>query len=172
MSEVQKKKEIVPYSCAPRKAIRTFTPIGDRYMIKAKLSVDDKGKQIAEPGDKVDLQAYIQASRASTDMATIVAKWKAGDESVINVNPHPFYGDVAIIPSNVNDVVKINQMSEKAYQSFESLPDELRALFGYSSETFFNELLTGNAEAKIRGYQEAKKQTTQAKPEPQASEGE
>ena len=48
-------QEIKPYSCKPRAPRSVSTPLGDRYMIKAKLSIGPHGEQIAEPGEKVDL---------------------------------------------------------------------------------------------------------------------
>ena len=76
---------IVPYFCKPRKPRSVHTPLGDATYRKAKLSYGPNGEQIAEPGEVVDLQAYIQANRASTDMATIISRYKAGDETVLNV---------------------------------------------------------------------------------------
>lgn len=156
MSEVQKVKEIVPYICKPRAPRETETCIGDRWMIKAKLSIDPvTGEKKAEPGEKIDHEAYIQASKASTDIAQIVARWEAGDESVINVNPYGFTGDVSLIPNSVNDVTKINQMTEKAAQSFDQLPDDLKARFGNSSAEFFNKVLDGSASEIIAAYKAA-----------------
>ena len=165
MSKVQETaQEIKPYIAIPRASRRVLSVVGDQFMIKAKLSINDKGEQIAEPGDKVDLQAYIQASRASTDMATIVARYKAGDESVLNVNPNGFYGDVDIIPSSVNDVDKISKLSDSALESYNKLPDEVKSLFG-SSENFFNSVLNNKADEIVAKYFETKKQTSEEKKE-------
>lgn len=140
MSEVQKVETITPYLCKPRLPGRRLTPLGDRYQIKAKLSVDPNGIQIAEAGEKIDLQAYIQASKSSTDMATIVARAKAGDDTVLNVTPNGYYGDTSIIPSSINDYDKLNKLSDIAAEKFEALPVEVKKLFG-SSEDFLNAVL-------------------------------
>lgn len=161
MSEVQKNKEVVPYCCVPRAPRSTSTPLGDRYMIKAKLSIDDDGRQIAEPGDKIDWQAYIQSSKASTDIATIIARYNAGDESVLNVTPNGFYGDVDLIPSSVNDVAKINKLSETAKANFEKLPPEVQALFG-SSEDFFNAVLNNKTDEILSKISELSKSKEEA----------
>lgn len=159
MSEVQKSKDtevVVPYTCVPRKPRETFTPIGDRWMIKAKLSIDkETGEKIAEPGEKIDHEAYIQASKASTDIAQIVARWEAGDESVINVNPNGFTGDVSLIPNSINDVDKINKLTDAALKSFEQLPVDLKIKFGNSSAEFFNKVLDGSASQIISDYRSA-----------------
>lgn len=153
MSEVQKNKEIVPYSCSPRSSRRVLSSLGDKYMIRSKLSIGDKGEQIAEPGDKVDFQAYIQASKASTDIATIIARYNAGDESVLNARVG-FSGDVDLIPSSVNDVNKINKLSDAAYESFNKLPEDVKKLFG-SPEDFFNAVLNNKAEEILKNYKPA-----------------
>lgn len=169
MSKVQEAtgEVIIPYACKPRAPRGTSTPIGDRYMIKAKLSIGEHGEQIAEPGDKIDFQAYIQASKASTDIATIVARYNAGDESVLNVTPNGYYGDVDLIPSSVNDVAKINKLSDAAKENFEKLPAEVKALFG-SSENFFNAVLNNKTDeilAKIADLQKENKSTPKVEEE-------
>ena len=138
-------QEIKPYSCKPRAPRSVSTPLGDRYMIKAKLSIGPHGEQIAEPGEKVDLQAYIQASKASTDMATIVARYKAGDETVLNVR-EGYYGDVSIIPSTINDYEKINKITDIAAAKFDALPEEVKKIFG-SSEAFLNAVLSNSVDS-------------------------
>lgn len=153
MSKIQETtQELKPYNCAPRSPRSTSTPLGDRYMIKAKLSIGEHGEQIAEPGDKIDFQAYIQASKASTDIASIIARYNAGDESVLNVTPNGYYGDVDLIPSSINDVNKINKLYDAAYDSYSKLPEEVKDAFG-SPENFFNAVLnnkTNEILAKIK----------------------
>lgn len=161
MSKVQEEKIIEPYKQSPRSPRSTFTPLGDRYQINAKLSIGPHGEQIAEPGDKVDLQAYIQASKASTDMATIVARAKAGDETVLNVTPNGFYGDTAIIPSSINEYAQINKLSDIAAEKFESLPDDIKNAFG-SSENFLNAVLNNKVNEILAS---SKKQASEAKTE-------
>ena len=79
-------KIIKPCILKPRAPRETYSCIGDKFYVKAKLSFDPvSGERIAEPGDKINLDAYIQASQASTDIATIVSKYLAGDETVLNV---------------------------------------------------------------------------------------
>lgn len=151
---------IAPYSCKPRKPRSVNTPLGDITYRKAKLSIGPNGEQIAEPGEVVDLQAYIQASRASTDMATIIARYKAGDESVLNVTPNGFYGDVSIIPSSVNDFEKINKLGDIAAEKFALLPDEVKEAFGNDSNAFLNAVMANKVDSIINDY-EAKKQAPQ-----------
>lgn len=154
MSKVsQETGEIIkPYECKPRAARSTFTPLGDQFYRKAKLSVGPNGEQIAEPGDVVDLQAYIQASKASTDMASIIARYNAGDESVLNVTPNGFYGDVSIIPSTVNDFEKINKLGEIAADKFAALPKEVQEAFGNDSNAFLNAIMANKVDEILNNY--------------------
>lgn len=150
MSKIQE-KEIESYSCKPRSARRCLSPLGSKWMIKAKLSIGPNGEQIAEPGDQVDLDAYVQASRASTDMATIIARYKAGDETVLNVS-EGFYGDVTVIPSSVNDYEKINKLGDIAAEKFAQLPDEIKEVFG-DANSFLNAVMANKVDELIASYQ-------------------
>ena len=142
----------LPYSCKPRAAHETFTKCGDRFKINAKLSVDPvSGKKKAEPGEKIDLDAYIQASKASCDITTIIAKLKAGDESVINVR-EGFYGDTTILPKDINDINSIEKLNAQARESFDKLPDEIRSLFDNDPSKFFSAVLDRSAENVISSY--------------------
>lgn len=160
---------ILPHIVKPRSARRVLSNLGEKYMIKAKLSISEHGVQIAEPGDKIDFQAYIQASKASTDIATIVARYNAGDESVLNVTPNGFYGDVDMIPSSVNDVAKINKLSDLAKENYERLPDEVKKLFG-SSEEFFNAVLNNKVDEILAKVATIQKEIESA-PKVEESEG-
>lgn len=160
---------IRPYSCKPRAARETFTPSGERYKISAKLSIDPvSGKKIAEPGEKLDLDAYIQASKASTDIVTIVQKLKAGDESVINVR-QGFYGDSTILPKDINDINAIEKMNESARLSFEKLPDDIKSLFNNDPSKFFSAVLDQSAENVIQSYVASQAKATE--PEKTEPEG-
>jgi len=157
---------IKPYSCKPRAARCTFTNPGEKYKISAKLSIDPvSGKKKAEPGEKIDLDAYIQASKASTDITTIVAKLKAGDESVINVR-QGFYGDTTILPKDINDISAIEKMNSQARESFDKLPDEVKKLFDNDPSKFFSAVLDQSAEKVIASYVEAQSKAEPEKVEP------
>lgn len=144
--------KIVPYSCKPRiQAKRCFTPLGDRYMVKAELSIED-GKKIAKPGKKLDLYAYIQEQVASTDMASVIARVQAGDLDAINVNPNSFTGDATILPKDILDVHAMNRLYDNVSNSFAKLDPEIQALFDNSSEKFLNSLLDRSAEKLVSDY--------------------
>lgn len=164
MQEVQKEK-VIPYTCKPRAPRSVPTELGSKYMIRAKLYIDKDGNQIAEPGEKIDLNAYVQASKASTDMATIVARAKAGDETVLNVTPNGFYGDTSIIPSSVNDFEKINKLGDIASEKFNALPEEVKSLFS-SSEDFLNAVLSNKVDSIIKSA------SSKQAPKAEAKEGE
>lgn len=151
--EVTKNGEVIePYICSPRKPRSVKTPLGSKYKISAKLSTDPvTGRKFAEPGEKIDLNAYIQASKASTDITTIIAKLKAGDESVINVR-QGFYGDTTILPKDINDINAIEKMNTQARESFDKLPEEIKKLFDNDPSKFFSAVLDQSAENTIKAY--------------------
>lgn len=173
MSEIQKEEKmqeispavIKPFTCKPRSSYkRCLADLGDRYMIKAKLSIVD-GKKIAEPGNKLDLYAYIQAQVASTDMASIVARVKAGDLDAINVNPNGYYGDATILPKDIQDVHAMNKMYESAIGAFNKLDPEVKALFDNNSDKFLNALISKQAEGIYGDYLAKKAKQQPAAPE-------
>ena len=110
------------------------------------MSIDPvTGARVAEPGEKIDLDAYVQASKASTDIVGIIAKLKAGDESVINVRDG-FYGDTTILPKDINDINSIEKMNKSARESFDKLPAEVKKLFDNDPSKFFSSVLDKTAE--------------------------
>jgi len=143
---------ILPYSCKPRAPRSCLTPLGDKWKISAKLSIDPiTGERIAEPGEKTDLNAYIQASKGSTDIVTIISKLQAGDESVINVR-QGFYGDSTILPKDINDIVAIEKMNSQAKANYDKLPDDIKKLFSNDPSQFFSAVLDGSAGELINAY--------------------
>lgn len=130
------------------------TPAGDKTYRKASLSFDPiTGERVAEPGEVVNLDAYIQASAASTDIATIVEKFINGDDTVLNVHPGGgFYGDTTVLPTNINDVVETKRVMDKASASFEKLPDDIKALFGNDVNQYFNSILEAKADGIVKEY--------------------
>lgn len=145
-------EEVKILKLTPRKEyVGNPTCLGDRYSYGVKLSVDkDTGEKIAEVGDKLDLQAYIQASAKSTDIVSIIERLKGGDTSVINVNPNGFSGDVSLLPHNVNDVMKIGGLSDKAKASFDNLPEEVRGLFDNDPSKFFDAVINNKVDEIIK----------------------
>lgn len=156
---------IRPYSCKPRAARETQTPLGSKWKISAKLSIDPvTGARIAEPGEKIDLDAYVQASKASTDIVGIIAKLKAGDESVINVR-QGFYGDSTILPKDINDINSIEKMNKSARESFDKLPAEVKKLFNNDPSKFFSAVLDKSAEVTIAAYVDSLKKIEESNKE-------
>lgn len=132
---------------------RCITPLGSKYYYKAKLSVDKiTGQKIAERGEKVDLDAVIQSYVSSCDIAAIVERYKNGDETVLNVNSG-YEGDVTILPKNINDVVGTNGLFDKAYESFQKMPDEVKALFNNDPSRFFNSVIENKVDDTLAAYQ-------------------
>lgn len=131
---------------------------GDKIYVKTRYFYGENGEQLAEPGDKVDMDAYIQASKASTDIVSIIARAQAGDETVLNVHQNGLTGDLTKLPTNVNDVVALNKLSDKALNNFNALPQEVRDLFDNDATKFFNAVLENKANEVIDSYLKNKKE--------------
>lgn len=162
-------EQIKPYSCKPRAARCTETPLGDKFYTKAKLSFDPvTGDRIAEPGEQINLDAYIQASQASTDIVTIVSKFLAGDETVLNVRQDGISGDLSTLPCDINDMVSGQKLMAKAEAAFMSLPPEIRDLFDGDVNKYFNAVLEKTAEKTVNDFLASQQP---AASEPAAAEG-
>lgn len=132
------------------KANESFTPSGQAFIYRADLSIEE-GRKIAKIGQKLDLDAMIQAAKASTDIAAIVARAKMGDDSVLHVNPG-FVGDSVNLPKDLYDYKRMNDLYDKVSASFGTLPPEVQALFGNSSEQYLNDIISGKAEKIVNDF--------------------
>lgn len=146
--------QIEAYHRTPRKDFtRVRSCSGSHVVYDAALSVNEKGEQIAEPGQKLDWFGYIQASEKSCDLHNIVARYLQGDMSVVNVNANPLYGDIASMPKNVNE---LQDLAKRAKDGYDELSDEVKGIFNNSFEDFYNAVLNGSVDSKIKAYAAAK----------------
>lgn len=136
---------------------RHVSPVGEKTYRKTRYYIDpETGERCAEPGDEVNLDAYIQSSAAATDLATIYEAFKEGDETVVNVG-RGIYGDMTQLPTNINDVVASQKVIDTASKSFDALPDEVKELFGNDVNAYFNALLENRAKSMVQAYYDGKK---------------
>lgn len=145
---------------------RGLTPIGEKTYKKTRYYFDkETGERMAEPGDEVNLDAYIQASAYATDLAVIYQKFLDGDETVVNVG-EGIYGDLTTLPTDINDVVSSQKVLDKATASFKALPQEIQELFGNDVNAYFNAVLENKAQSIVKDYLAKQKEAVQ----PQESE--
>lgn len=148
----EKQPEYSPALRVPKTKLASHpTPAGDHIAYSSDYYVED-GDQKAKPGQKIDWFGYIQASRDSCDLSTIVARYLSGDSSVINVN-NPIYGDVASMPRNINEVEDLAARVKAGYDNFS---DEIKGVFNNNFEEFYNAVLSNKVEAKLNAYASAK----------------
>lgn len=142
MSQVKVSNDgvILPQPCilTPRAARTTFTPCGENISIRAKVYIDEDGNKCAAPGDVIDMRAYKNSSLAATDLATIKARYDAGDLGVVNMRVGSG-GDLVGLP---HDRMELEALLTKTENAFSQLPKEIKSLFN-SSTDFFNALLDG-----------------------------
>lgn len=145
-----------PSISTPKKIFKSEAIKSDKFIYLAELSVKD-GVQTAEPGQKVDWDAYIQSSKSSCDLENIIARYLQGDATVVNVG-NPISGDIASLPHNVN---QIQDLAEKVKKNYDGLSDEIKNIFGGSFEDFYNAVLSNEVDAKIAAYASAKVKAAQ-----------
>lgn len=151
-----------PKPLKPRAARETSTPCGSPTIIRADLYFDDEHKKKAKPGQALDLDGMIQAALPSTDIAAIVARYKMGDESILNVNPG-FVGDSVSLPKDLYDYKAMNDLYDKVSASFGKLPVEVQALFNNDSTEYLNSIISNKAEQIINNYEASKKAPEEVK---------
>lgn len=118
--------------------IRTITEPGSMYKIVYGSKIDKKGNIIVEPKSKENWYEKIQADADASDINTILAKYTAGDTSVLN-SKQGSYLDITNIPDNYADI--LNQINE-AQNIFNSLPIEKKEKFEFNLNKFLSTLNT------------------------------
>lgn len=144
----------------PRKTVvRNRTPRGDRFVIPTRYFIDKvTGAKKAEPDidNKFDLHEKIQSSRDSCDMAVIVQKYLNGDLSVVNVKVPSGVSDTTILAKNE---YQAQELAKQAYLNFQTLPEDIRALFNNDHMTYYEAIMNKTAVNIINQA----KQTTETK---------
>lgn len=128
----------LPYSRSVHKAV-TGEPFEDAFVLERTKA----GSEIVRNG-KINSYAMIQSHADSVSMDVILAKFMAGDTSVINKR-HGFYGDVTSLPTNLHELY--NDIS-RAESAFSELPLEVRAKYNHDPAQFFAD---SNAVAQVFG---------------------
>ena len=83
--------------------------------------------------DRVDIKKEINSHREETDMAFILSRLMAGDDSVLNPNP-PMYGDFTQFPKSYVEMLNMVLDGERY---FDSLPLETRKQFDNDRAQWF-----------------------------------
>lgn len=150
----EKQPEYSPALRIPKTKLQSDpTPIGDHITFATDYYIED-GEKKSKRGQKIDWFGYIQASRDSCDLSTIIARYLSGDSSVINVNA-PIYGDLAAMPRNVNEVQDLANRIKYGYDNFS---DEIKGVFNNNFEEFYNAVLNNQVDAKLSAYAAAKEE--------------
>lgn len=98
---------------------------GNRVRALFELGKDSNGCKILVKTGSVDVPDFINAFRATTDMAFILARLSAGDTSVLNRKPC-FYADSTMFPRDPSEGMR---MIDASVRAFDALPEDTRAKF-------------------------------------------
>lgn len=103
-----------------------FTAPGDPVKILYDgVRVKDGGPITLVPKGKLNLREYINSYGCTTDMSYILARLKAGDDSVLFAES-AVYGDTTLYPCNPAESL---QLINRASAYFDNLPDDIRNRF-------------------------------------------
>lgn len=86
---------------------------------------------------QINFYELIQSSKASTDIASILARAKQ-DPSVLQVS-EGFYGDITQTPNSLMEAAALGTATK---ESFDNLSDDVKALFGNDYNTFYQMVLS------------------------------
>lgn len=130
-----------------------YSNSGSKYYkhIDYKYSLKDKC-MVPYEKDAVNQYEMIQASKSSCDINIIINRMKAGDLSVINVNPNAAYMDISEIPNNINDA---NEMINNSIETFNSLHPAIKTLFNNDYLTMAEAIQNGTYEKIISDFGKA-----------------
>lgn len=101
------------------------------HVIYSPIVNDDGSIDLVESG-KEDINEYIQSFAESCDLECILAKYAAGDTSVLNVK-RPMFGDFTQMPSTYAEVL---QLQIDSANLFNSLPVEIKKQFDNDPNKF------------------------------------
>lgn len=99
-------------------------------------------------GEKYDQYERIQLAKTQVDLDMIIKRAKAGDTSVLNVK-QANYVDISKLPDNLND---LNDLYHSIDSNFNSLPKEIKNLFGDDVEVFSKAVSNGSYQDTINNY--------------------
>lgn len=114
--------------------------VGNQFEVEEKLVIDGEGQWALEQVGVVDQQALIDASRESTDLKTMIERYKnSGDIGVLNRVRSGVFLDLSGAPENFAEYYQIIADAEA---EFMSLPLSVREQHGHNPVQYFNAMLS------------------------------
>lgn len=113
------------YSCVPDDFTSFKSPAGDLFHDVLTPSFRPDGTIELKVSDRIDIKKEINSHREETDMAFILSRLMAGDDSVLNPNP-PMFGDFTQFPKSYVEMLNLVLDGERY---FDSLPLDVRKNF-------------------------------------------
>lgn len=107
---------------------------GDKIVQTYREKIDENGVKVLVPDDIFDIQEEIQSYEESVNVNNIIARYVAGDESVLD-RAKAFYADVSKVPKNMAAILDLNSRAQK---EFGMLPSEIQELYGFNYMEFLN----------------------------------
>lgn len=101
------------------------SPVGDLFHDVLSPSFRPDGTIQLSVSDRIDIKKEINSHRDETDMAFILSRLMAGDDSVLNPRP-PMYGDFTQFPKSYVEMLNMVLDGERY---FDSLPLDVRKDF-------------------------------------------
>lgn len=108
------------------------TPSGEKIVYEHREEIGKDGKRRLIKDKAINLYEYIQSSRESCEIETILRRAREGDPSILNaVNAN--YLDITDAPSSLAEA---QQFVIRTKNEFENLPKEIKFQFDNSAEQY------------------------------------
>lgn len=145
---MDKEKKVYP-DYNPNKI--TYSDSGSQNRDTFKFEYDDElGCPRSVKSGTIDYQAYIDASKDSTDINLIVQRVNAGNLSPLHVmDGNAVYEDVSKLPNNMQELSKF---TDKLKLDFDKFDNDLKMLFDNDYNKFINCTIDGSINNIISNY--------------------
>lgn len=127
------------------------SPVRDTF----KFVYDEKfGCPRSVKSGSIDWQAYIDASKDSTDINLIVQRVSNGNLAPLHVmDGSAVYQDVSKLPNNMQELSKF---ADSLQTDFNKFPDDIKVLFDNDYQTFVKCTMNGSVNSILSKYAENK----------------
>lgn len=150
---MSEKGKIIPFSRFNRPHTIPH-PIGDGTAPIFEEVYED-GKRVLKETGRQNLNEFVQASLAETEIYNILARYQRGDESALNKTVGQFM-DVVGMPTNLAEA---KQALINIEREFNDLPGDVKAVFNNSVDEFVQVVSTGKLDERLAPFRKPEVET-------------
>lgn len=123
--------------CRKYRSVRGYTSVGDRIRAKFVKDCSVNPPQLKKVGE-TDQYSLIQSYKDECDINRLVARYQAGDTSVLQRVQGLFY-DATELPTEQTEMMNLAVVAREAW---DNLPNDVKSKFNNDKEIFINALFS------------------------------